>query len=318
MAKNSYTVLIFSQRAAQVKKLILSPLTLKISAALLGIFLICSSFFVYDYLKNRKRVAELQHLGREKQSRQAELHSVVEKISHLEEQVGRLKEMEKQIKKDFHEVNEMKKLKKIVPAVKKKPLPAREKEPVQMLRSPQPGVSGLEEERPRLMGRLRRDLFELEKEVSLRERTLAEFREFLDAQKSILMAVPSLWPVWGRITSAFRETRISASLGTRAHAGVDISAPPGTPVVAAGDGVVVSAGKESEYGLLVSLDHGYGYTTLYGHLKDFCVEPGDKVCKGQILGTVGSSGNSTGPHLHYEVRMYGDPVNPVRFLNQTS
>ena len=98
--------------------------------------------------------------------------------------------------------------------------------------------------------------------------------------------------------------------------GIDIAAPTGTSIVAPADGVVLIAGREAEYGRLVCLDHGHGYTTMYGHLKDIHVKAGDRVKAGQILGTVGTSGNTTGPHLHYEVRINGRPVNPFPYLTQ--
>ncbi len=319
MARNHYIVFVFSQKAAQVKKLILSPLILKASAALLAIFLVGASFFVYDYVRNIKKMAELQHLSRETQSRQAELHSFVEKITFLEEQVSRLKDIEREIKSDFQEVKELKRIRKIVPPAKKKFSAARENAPADTVRVPRREFSVLEEERPRLLGRLQRDLMDLQEKVFQREQMLADIREFLDTQKAILLALPSLWPVSGPITSEFGNARASASFnGMRPHAGVDIWAPSGTQVVAAADGVVLLSGRESEYGLLIALDHGYGYTTRYGHLKGSRVQPGDRVRKGQVLGTVGVSGNSTGPHLHYEVRFYGEAVDPARYLNQNS
>jgi len=162
------------------------------------------------------------------------------------------------------------------------------------------------------------ELIELSKEAFQREQTLKELREFLHAQKSVLLSIPSLWPVIGRISSAFGETRLSSSSGgTRPHMGVDICAPPGTPIVAPAEGIVTIAGREAEYGRLVCLDHGHGFITMYGHLKEFRVKVGDRVQAGQVLGTVGTSGNTTGPHLHYEVRVYGQPVNPHSYLTKT-
>jgi len=99
---------------------------------------------------------------------------------------------------------------------------------------------------------------------------------------------------------------------------VDISAPIGTPVVAAAEGVVVYAGWQAEMGRSIYLDHGHGFATLYGHLKNIMAKPGEKVKKGQIIGTVGMTGNSTGPHLHYEVHIQCVPVNPQAYLRQTS
>ncbi|MDO9210121.1 MAG: M23 family metallopeptidase, partial [Deltaproteobacteria bacterium] len=180
-------------------------------------------------------------------------------------------------------------------------------------------VSILDKERNRLVSRLHHDLLDLRQEFSQREKNLKELQEFLQGQKSFLLATPSLWPVLGRISSGFGDTRLSPSSGgTRPHRGMDISAPSGTMVVAPADGVVNFAGRESEYGRLICLDHGHGYSTMFGHLKDLLVKTGDKVRKGQTIGTVGMSGNSTGPHLHYEVRIHGNPVNPVRYLNQSA
>jgi murein DD-endopeptidase MepM/ murein hydrolase activator NlpD len=176
-------------------------------------------------------------------------------------------------------------------------------------------VSILEKERPRLVSRLHQDLLELQKEASQSELNLNELKEFLQAQKSILLSIPSLWPVFGPITSRFGDTRPSSSSGaTRPHLGVDISVHPGTPIVAPADGVVSFTGRESEYGLMICIHHGHGFSTSYGHLREFAVQAGDKVRTGQVIGTVGVSGNSTGPHLHYEVRIQGNPVNPLPYL----
>ena len=100
--------------------------------------------------------------------------------------------------------------------------------------------------------------------------------------------------------------------------GMDIATSMGTPVIATGDGIVTSAAWEAEYGRLVCIDHGHGFTTMFGHLKEMHVKAGDRVRMGQTLGTVGVSGLATGPHLHYEVRIYGKPVNPALYLNRTS
>ncbi len=180
-------------------------------------------------------------------------------------------------------------------------------------------VSILERERPKLVSRLYMELMDLSKEAFQRERTLKDLKEFLQAQKSVLLSIPSLWPVYGRITSSFGEVRFSPSSGgTRPHMGIDISAPTGTPIVAPADGIVLLAGPEAEYGLLISVDHGHGFTTFYGHLKEIRVKSGDRVKTGQMLGTVGTTGNTTGPHLHYEVRIHGRPANPFSYLTQTS
>lgn len=102
--------------------------------------------------------------------------------------------------------------------------------------------------------------------------------------------------------------------GARMHNGVDLSAPTSTPIRASADGVVVIAGDQGGYGICTVIDHGSGLGTLYGHQSALGVQVGDEVKRGQIIGFVGSTGKSTGPHLHWEVRQFGQPVNPVPFL----
>ena len=132
-----------------------------------------------------------------------------------------------------------------------------------------------------------------------------------------LASAPSLWPVEGRITGAFGE-RIDPFNGEGAfHRGVDISSQYGTRVLAPADGVVHYADFINGYGRAIIVDHGQGITTLYGHLSGFGVTPGQLVHRGDTLGYVGVSGRSTGPHLHYEVRIFNTPVNPYKYLRFT-
>jgi murein DD-endopeptidase MepM/ murein hydrolase activator NlpD len=128
---------------------------------------------------------------------------------------------------------------------------------------------------------------------------------------------PSLWPVVGHLTAGFGE-RLDPFSGEGAfHTGVDISSEYGTAVRATADGVVIGAEEHVGYGRLVVLDHGFGVTTFYGHLSAFNVTPGQRVNRGDVIGYVGVSGRSTGPHVHYEVRINGAPVNPMRYLRST-
>lgn len=129
---------------------------------------------------------------------------------------------------------------------------------------------------------------------------------------------PSLWPVRGRLTGSFGN-RMDPFNGEGAfHAGVDISAGYGDAVRAAADGFVVWANRRSGSGRLVVIDHGGGLTTWYAHLSNFQAYRGQAVQRGDIIGYVGSSGRATGPHLHYEVRLWEAPVNPWRFLRASN
>lgn len=130
-------------------------------------------------------------------------------------------------------------------------------------------------------------------------------------------SVPNLWPVEGQITGSFGE-RIDPFNGEGAfHSGVDISAVVGSSVIAPADGTVTFADFQGGYGRMVVVDHGHSITTRYGHLSSFAVAAGQYVHRGDTLGYVGLSGRSTGPHLHYEVRINETPVNPYKYLRLT-
>lgn len=132
-----------------------------------------------------------------------------------------------------------------------------------------------------------------------------------------LLNAPSLWPVMGPITSSFGE-RLDPFTGEgEFHTGIDIGAGFGASIRATADGVVLKAGFENGYGREVLLDHGNGIQTLYGHLSGFTVTEGERVKRGQVIGYVGSSGRSTGPNLHYEVRIRNTPVNPHKYMRET-
>lgn len=139
--------------------------------------------------------------------------------------------------------------------------------------------------------------------------------QFLESPAT-LARLPLDWPLEGHLTGGFGD-RLDPFNGEGAfHAGVDISAGYGTPVRAAADGTVLSASRESGYGLMVVVDHGRGVRTHYAHLSGYNVAAGQAVLGGEIIGFVGRSGRSTGPHLHYEVRIQQTPVNPTRYLNR--
>ena len=130
-------------------------------------------------------------------------------------------------------------------------------------------------------------------------------------------SAPNLWPVEGQITGSFGE-RIDPFNGEGAfHSGVDISSYIGSPVMAPADGLVTFADFLGGYGRAVIVDHGHGISTRYGHLSSFAVTAGQHIQRGDTIGYVGLSGRSTGPHLHYEVRINDVPVNPYKYLRLT-
>jgi len=313
--KQGLTILIVPEGKSRVRTIILRPFFSRMLFISLGVAFLIYAFFIYASLSSRMKLVEVRKLQAETSSQQAEIHHFAQKIALMEEQSKKLLEMEGQVKKELKEINEMGRTTKITPALPiKRP---------HLIRNA--AISFAEEqiyihdnERPRLLSHLDQELLVLRKQSIQREYNLKEIGKFLQAQKSVLIATPSLWPVMGRITSSFGETRqVLSSGGTRPHRGVDIASPIGTAILAPADGVVKFTGWGQEYGRCICIDHGHGFSTMYGHLKEFSVKAGTKVKKGQTIGKVGLTGKTNGPHLHYVINFHGNPVNPARFLTQT-
>jgi murein DD-endopeptidase MepM/ murein hydrolase activator NlpD len=128
---------------------------------------------------------------------------------------------------------------------------------------------------------------------------------------------PSIWPVLGHITDSFGE-RLDPFSGEGAfHTGIDVATDYGAPVHATADGIITIAENHAGYGRLVVIDHGFGITTWYAHLSSFSAVPGARIKRGEVVGYTGISGRSTGPHVHYEVRMNNAPINPWRYMRAT-
>jgi murein DD-endopeptidase MepM/ murein hydrolase activator NlpD len=145
---------------------------------------------------------------------------------------------------------------------------------------------------------------------------LESVRDNVERRHKLAMATPSMWPVAGWLSSSFGTRRDPFTDANDFHPGLDISADYGQPVLATGDATVVAAGRNGAYGNMVMLDHGFGITTKYGHLSRISVIDGQRVKRGDVIGLVGSTGRSTGAHLHYEVWMNGRLTNPMTLLTR--
>jgi murein DD-endopeptidase MepM/ murein hydrolase activator NlpD len=159
------------------------------------------------------------------------------------------------------------------------------------------------------------DLHALERRARILRESLSEAADSLAMHRDILESTPSILPVDGMVTSRFSTARFHP-IHNRAlpHEGIDVSAPTGTPIVAPARGRVIAASRQSGYGLRVEIDHGYGITTLFAHASRILVRVGQEVERGDVIAQVGATGLATSPHLHYEVRQSGRPVNPMNFI----
>jgi len=177
-------------------------------------------------------------------------------------------------------------------------------------------AAGEQAEYEQLVERLYQDLQRLEREVALRAESLEAVTTYLTQQKNRLAATPSIWPTQdeGYVSSSYGH-RASPFTGRRqTHTGIDIAAPRGTSILAAADGVVTFSGRMAGYGRVIVVTHGFGFKTFYGHNQKNKVRKGERVKRGQVIGTVGNSGYSTGSHLHYEVLVKDRTINPLKYI----
>jgi len=165
----------------------------------------------------------------------------------------------------------------------------------------------------------RMDVDWLTRRARILTRSADQAYDSLSSHVSRFAATPSIMPVSGPITSPFAAARFDPVLHiVRPHEGIDVGAPPGTPIMATAAGVVAKVGWEPEgYGNYLLVEHGYGVVTRYAHCSKILVTPGQRVTRGQVIALVGSTGEATGPHVHYEVLLNGRPVDPMGFIQPT-
>jgi len=175
-------------------------------------------------------------------------------------------------------------------------------------------ISTLSPEESEQIRQLHYDLFRLERLSKFEQKSLKELHDTLISRRDLLDSTPSIRPAYGYETSGFGY-RISPFTGHKQfHEGLDIANRVGTPVIAPANGLVIFTGRKGGFGNLIIIDHGHGITTRFGHLSKILVKVGQHVKRGEKIGEIGNTGRSTGPHLHYEVRLNGVPVNPRRYI----
>ncbi len=162
------------------------------------------------------------------------------------------------------------------------------------------------------------DVEALKKEITSSMNAVEEIKKYLAKEQNVFLTSPSGWPAPGKISSGFGMREHPKYGGRKLHTGIDITMPKGTPLHATADGMVSFADRSGGNGNIVVIEHGHGLTTVYAHTSKNCVKPGQAVKRGDIIAYSGSTGISTGPHLHYEVWRDGQSINPAPFLESKS
>jgi murein DD-endopeptidase MepM/ murein hydrolase activator NlpD len=323
----SYTILLVPDRDAKVKKVRLEHRTLVRGGICLGVVLVGLTVMVAHYFSVVGRVAENALIRAENLELQNRWVEAEQKFKHINEELDRVKRLNANLRY-ITRLNDPERKLALGPI--ERPRGGQElvgggaqpdvnhasalatEPPMYADGSGKPtAVGGHEADRDK---DLLKQLDELGSKVKAQEKEARVLKSYFEDQQALLASAPSIWPVRGWVTSDF-TVRLDPYTGERVmHEGLDIAAGMGSKVRAPADGTVVFSGVEGGYGRVIVLDHGYGLKTRYGHLLKTDVKVGDKIKRGQPIAQVGNSGRSTGPHLHYEVRVNGVADNPRKFI----
>lgn len=289
MAGDKFTILVIPEGANQVRRMILRRTTVRLAAVALVLLFGALGFLSWDMTRNRIDADELQRLRQERISQHTAMQELSRELEALQRGLVVLE----------HNDAKVRVLAELTP-----PAP-----------DPSTGIGGPSESSPLEDATdLQREIDRVRAAIALRSDSQEQIRGFLNDQQSLFAATPRGMPTKGWISSSF-GMRNSPFTGVRKmHEGLDIACRTGTAITATADGIVSRAQAVEGYGKLVVVDHGYGYQTYYAHNSRIHVKVGERVKRGQKIAAVGSTGSSTGPHVHYEVRLNQLPLNPRKFL----
>jgi murein DD-endopeptidase MepM/ murein hydrolase activator NlpD len=298
--RREYTLMVVPHHGKHVVSLRIPIRGLKYSAAALCVLLVLTigTFVSYRNAVNVANVekVELEQLRQMNATQNNQLEQLAKATAVLQEDMTRLNRLDADLRR----------------MVNSEDMPAASRSGVAR---PVPGYNGqggpaVQPQAAELLNLVQ----EMQATANAREISLKALQEALVARNARLSATPSIWPAGGEVTSRFGWRGSPWGWGNDWHPGLDIANDYGTPIVATADGEVVFSGWYGGYGNMVQVDHGNGVVTVYGHCAQNLARVGDKVSKGAIIAYMGSTGYSTGTHVHYEVRVNGTAVNPVNFL----
>lgn len=304
MANKSYTILVVPDRSAATRKFrVQATLLVRLAWASGLLFLLLVGMLIH-YFVVVGQIGENRVLSEENSQLRTQLKLVHERVEHISQTLDRVERFDQKLRA-LTQLNDPERNLAIGP------LPtddhqAGDEDPDEAAFSHR----GLPEDTAFLPSKLD----SLAVEATSDEQSIQQLTRYFEDQKNLLASTPSIWPARGWVTSDFGIRTDPYTSERSMHRGLDIANEIGTPVFAPSDGVVIFDGTEGGYGNVLVLDHGYGVRTRYRHLSKILVKLGDKVKRGQQVAAVGNTGRSTGPHLHYEVRVNGIPENPKKFI----
>ncbi len=336
MDSKKYTLLIAPDREGRTWSVTISAAWIRALIGVSFLFLLVLLTSATDYTGLLLKSRENEKLRAENKILKKQFSEVEEKVSSLEAGLDRIQTLTKKLKL-ITDVDDQNRALRLAYSASTQPFPVAldelsdqvdsERQPSSEMWAADPlrhahgmpvdGVNGELAQRKELVkdfATLSVRIDRVVKNSQLREQSLIKVWDSLSDRKSLLSATPSIKPARGWFTSKFGYRVDPFTRRSELHAGLDIAAPPGTPVYAPADGIVSYAGYDGGYGKLVSIDHGYGVVTRFAHNSRIYVEQGQKVSRWDVISAIGNTGRSTGAHLHYEVRVHGVPVDPINYV----
>jgi murein DD-endopeptidase MepM/ murein hydrolase activator NlpD len=334
MANRFYTIMIIPEKTSKVRKFVVPSWLMRGTAAAFAFTALLAMVMVIDYWFVMNQIGENKDLKLENRRLRQQVQVFKSKMTTVENTMDRIKTFTTRLKiiMDYNTEDKTSMLQ----SVRTKPVPVAgggsrlaqgtptETPGVPLGPSPELNTSALLVDGIALSPEealLRKDYEELDTrlasvggEALTVEQMLQEQHEVLVDQKAYLRALPVRYPAIGYNTSGFGIRRSPISDRVKMHEGCDIAARPGTIIRAPADGTVTFASTKSGYGQTMIVEHGYGLETWYAHTSQFMAHPGQKVRRGDKIAKVGNTGRSTGPHVHYEVRVHGVPVDPKEYI----
>ena len=293
-----FTIWIFREGPFKPLKIKLPGRSAKILLAILLVIIVSFPFITISYISKSTQLSQIKH---ERAAQNDQIASLNKQVGKFQQQVQRLKEFDVKLRiianlENAEETDSFLGVGGISPSTH---------EPWQEPESKQETAD---------LQRMKTELDHLCTEAEFREKSFQELYSFLEGKKKELACTPAIWPTRGWLTSRFGY-RIDPFTGLRQlHEGIDIANKIGTPIVSPADGVVARVFKNFGFGLMVEVNHGYGIVTRYAHLSKSYVKVGQRVKRGDRIAAIGNTGRATGPHLHYEVRLNGVPLNPQNYI----
>lgn len=303
MAKRFYTVLVLPDASATPRKFHISKSILTVLSSLAVVSIVAFAFFLYQYVSLNVRLLELKQLRIEVGDRSF----LAEKVGQLDGELSKLRDLDRRLRAAIG-----------LDKGEAQPQPAIVAQGGADTVSRNALVDALKQRTGRLVDWVNRDLSTLGQEISSRERSLRELKMFIEEKASVLAATPTIFPVKGLITAGYGYRKSPFTGKRELHEGLDIAAPYGSPIVATADGIVTFAGPLAAYGNVVFVDHGHAFSTFYGHCSSYRVREGQRVRRGEVIAYIGTTGRTTGPHVHYEVHVNGIISNPLKYALETS